>query len=291
MSHTYAVFYSPSVSQKAQLSLLHDAYLNHGLAAEFYPVEQCQSMADNLTADVLVAAGGDGTVNTVAAAAYRLHKPLGIVPLGTLNHFAKDLGLPLVLMQAVGAIAQGRTIRTDIGMCNDLVFLNNMSIGLYPSMVHTRTRFEKPLGKWLAACMAVCVVATRRLRLYDLRLVLDGKARECRSSLLFVGNNEYEVQGRGVPTRENLWSGTLHAYALKTKRVDRLVRTSLYGLLGKRLPERYIDRFQGTTLEVSAAGRTKLWLAYDGEITRASLPLRCSLKQQALNVIIPTERS
>ena len=85
--------------------------------------------------DVIVAGGGDGTVSAVAAALVDTEVALGVLPLGTLNHFAKDLGLPLDLGGAVRVIAAGQTQRIDVGEVNGRVFINNSSLGLYPEMV------------------------------------------------------------------------------------------------------------------------------------------------------------
>lgn len=88
--------------------------------------------------DVVVAAGGDGTINAVASVLAGSGVPFGVLPLGTLNHFAKDIGMPLELEEAVRTIGAGRTRRVDVGQVNDRIFLNNSSLGLYPDIVHDR---------------------------------------------------------------------------------------------------------------------------------------------------------
>ena len=287
MSRSYAVFYSPAVAKGAHLSILKSAFDECGLDAQFYEVDSCEKVAAKSKADVLVAAGGDGTVNSVATVAYHQKKLLGIVPMGTLNHFAKDLGVPLVPLQAVEMIAAGKTDKVDIGTCSDIVFVNNASIGIYPTMVRTRAKFERYITKWPAALVAVMVVAVRRLRLYSLQITLDGKTLKRRSSLLFVGNNKYDLQGAGLPERKNLQSGNLQFYILKTKRVNRLLKVALFTLMGWELPERYIERFSGSRLKVEITDRTKLWLAYDGEIKQLDLPLVFKLESKVLSVIVP----
>jgi diacylglycerol kinase family enzyme len=94
-------------------------------------------------AERIVAGGGDGTLNAVAAATIDSGKTLGVLPLGTLNHFAKDLGIPLDLEGAVGAIVAGHAVRVDVGEVNGHLFLNNASLGLYPRIVRERERQQR----------------------------------------------------------------------------------------------------------------------------------------------------
>src|SRR5215217_494166 len=93
--------------------------------------------------DVIAAAGGDGTVSTVAAAVARANKTLAVIPTGTLNHFARDAGVPIDLEPAVALLRDGRRRAVDVGMVNDQFFLNNVSIGSYPRMVKERTALEQ----------------------------------------------------------------------------------------------------------------------------------------------------
>lgn len=286
MNQTYAVFYSPNVTKRAALELLKTAFSDAGLKASFHPVAKCIEYTARAAADVLVAAGGDGTVNCVASAAYKYAKPLGVVPLGTLNHFAKDLELPLVLVQAVEVLANGKATKVDTASVNDVFFLNNSSIGLYPTIVRSRLKFERRIGKWPAATISLILVAARRLHLYRLSIRLPKGTLEKSSSLLFVGNNAYHDDDLGLPSRNTLKGGELHAFCLKTKRFDRLVWVGLLGIFGRQLPERYIERFNASEFTVQIAGKRQVWLAYDGEITHAQLPLKYTIHPRSLEVII-----
>lgn len=286
MSRHYVVFYSPGVKRGAQLSLLREAFDQCRLTASFYPINKCPEIAVKTDAEVLVAAGGDGTVNCVAGQAYRLKKPLGIVPLGTLNHFAKDLGLPLVMLQAVETIARDNTSKVDLGTVNGRVFLNNSSIGMYPTIVRARTGFEKHFGKWPAAAVSIMMVLSQRLRLLKLHMVLDDETIDKKSSLLLVGNNTYSLKGVGLPNREDLWQGKLHLFVLKTTRFDRITKTAVYSFLGKRPPETYIERHVGKRLQVAVDSHKSIWVALDGEVTKLTTPLTFELQPKALTVIV-----
>jgi diacylglycerol kinase family enzyme len=94
--------------------------------------------ATKADSSVVVAAGGDGTINAVASELVGSNKILGVLPMGTLNHLAKDLGMPLDLESAVDIIAQQTLSRIDIGEVNGRYFLNNSGLGLYPGIVHER---------------------------------------------------------------------------------------------------------------------------------------------------------
>src|SRR5258708_31556269 len=111
---------------------------------------------------VIVAGGGDGTVNTVASQLIGTYKVLGVLPLGTFNHFARDLKIPAELELAAQAFVSGRTIKVDVGEVNDRIFLNNSSLGLYPTIVSEREKKQRlGAGKW-PALGAAAVAALRR---------------------------------------------------------------------------------------------------------------------------------
>jgi len=143
------------------------------------------------SADVVVAGGGDGTVSTVAGALAGTPKPLGVLPLGTLNHFAKDLGLPLSLEKAAQTIAEGIARLVDVGEVNGHVFINNSALGIYPHIVRGRDELRIRLGlnKWLALVPA-CLTVFRRYPLVEVRLAAGPETEHLTTPLLFVGNNK-----------------------------------------------------------------------------------------------------
>ncbi|MGC4004181.1 MAG: diacylglycerol kinase family protein [Pirellulales bacterium] len=88
--------------------------------------------------DAVIGGGGDGTLSAIAGALAGTKMPLGVLPLGTLNHFAKDLKIPMHLADAAWVVAQRRIAQVDVAEVNGRVFLNNSSLGLYPRMVIER---------------------------------------------------------------------------------------------------------------------------------------------------------
>ena len=156
----------------------------------------------------IVAGGGDGTLNAVASALQGSDVAFGILPLGTLNHFAKDLGIPLVLDEAIAVISEGHCIRVDVGEVNGRIFLNNSSLGLYPDTVKSRERQQRQLGrsKWVAFFWAA-VAALRRYPFLDLKMDVDEQAYQRRTRFVFIGNNSYRMQGFNLRERELLDEG------------------------------------------------------------------------------------
>ena len=183
---------------------------------------------------VVVAGGGDGTISAVAAALADTCKTLGVLPLGTLNHFAKDLGIPLDLPGAVKTIVHGSTAVIDLGEVNGRIFINNSSLGLYPSMVANREAQQEQLtrGKWPAVFWAV-LRALRRFPFLHLHLTFEGKQITRTTAFLFVGNNEYEMAGFKLGARACLNAGKLGLYL--THRTGRfgLFRLAFRALIGR----------------------------------------------------------
>ena len=165
-----------------------------GLDASFHPiageggVERALREALAARPRMLVAVGGDGTVNAVAAAAIEHDLPLGIVPLGTLNHFARDLDIPLEPEEAIRVLAAGRERRVDAALANDGLFLNNASIGLYATIVVQRERLQRRLGsnKWRALLRATRA-ALRDPEPFEVTIEADGARLHRRSDIVLVG--------------------------------------------------------------------------------------------------------
>lgn len=180
----------------------------------------------------IVAGGGDGTVSSVASAVVGTDKALGILPFGTMNHFAKDLLIPLDLAGAIQTIVAGHEASVDVGDVNGHIFINNSSLGLYPSIVRERERQQRlGWGKWPAYIWAALAVL-RRYPFLDIRVGVDGKELRSRTPFVFIGNNEYEMETLNIGGRSCLDKGELSLYM--TNRTGRLglIRLALRALLG-----------------------------------------------------------
>lgn len=240
-------------------------------------------------AQTVVAGGGDGTVSAVAAELIDTKKSLGVLPLGTLNHFAKDLHIPLTLEEAAATIIAGHTVQVDVGEVNGKVFINNSSLGLYPSMVREREKQQRlGSGKW-AAFFWAGIAVLRRYPFLDVRLSVDGEEFKRRTPFVFIGNNEYEMESFNIGARACLNAGKLSLYI--TNRTGRLglVRLALRALFGGLNKEK--DFLALCAHEIWIATKHKhLRVAMDGEVTNMTPPLHYKVRPLSLKVLVPADR-
>jgi diacylglycerol kinase family enzyme len=237
--------------------------------------------------DAVVAGGGDGSLRVVAAALAHTSVPLGVLPLGTLNHFAKDLGVPLDLDEAVATIAHGARRVIDVASVNGKIFINNSSIGIYPYLVSDRDRFRKQhaVAKWLATIPAMF----HTLRQYPrTQLTIETKdwTRTYRTPCVFVGNNEYAMELTSLGRRKALDEGKLFLCVVKQPTPLGLLRTFLHLCLGRLDPTRDIERFELDELTITSHA-ARLRVALDGEVGSMHPPLHYRSLPGALQVIVP----
>lgn len=237
---------------------------------------------------ILIVGGGDGTVSGAASEAVKADKILGILPLGTLNNFSKDLGLPQELAEAVRMIAAGRTRMVDVAEANGRIFINNSSIGLYPRIVMHREKQQRlGRGKWLAAFGA----ALRMFRIspfLKVSIQLEGKELLRRTPFVFVGNNEYEMELYNIGRRERLDKGQLSLYFLRRSGRWGVALLLIHTLTGRL--KQWEDFEAVTTDEVVIQTRKRLLpVALDGEVVAMESPLNYRIRPKALKVLVPSE--
>ncbi len=283
------VIYNQAAGSIGQLDKLKQAFERSHITANFIALNKSiKSDIDAAIADgtsIVVAAGGDGTVNAVASCLVDTEVALGIIPAGTLNHFAKDLGIPMDFAAAAKVLVQGQIKSVDVGTVHDQVFLNNSSLGLYPEVVRRRDgRFSK-FGKWPALMIGTISVITR-LKRYRLEICIDNKPiRKCVTPFVFVGNNKYDIEKLGLFKRHHLTKGKLCLYILKSHSLISLVWLVLRSLFGRSLREHELEAIECKSVEVNAS-KSKLSVALDGELTTLATPLCYRSKSAALKVIM-----
>lgn len=235
---------------------------------------------------MLVAGGGDGTVNTVANALVNTTTPLGVLPLGTLNHFAKDLGIPLDLDAAIAVLLAGHTTQVDVGEVNGRIFLNNSSLGLYPRIVRLRQRHPaRGIRKWLVAIWALFKTLERNPKM-AVGIDAEGERVVTRTAIVFVGNNLYKMAGFEAGTREMLTGGKLAIYVLKSGGRPRVMRLAWRMFTGQALRSGELDLLQveSATIELK---HSAVPVALDGEVVTLEPPLEFRIRPAALSVLIP----
>ena len=236
---------------------------------------------------IVVAAGGDGTISAVAGALAGSDKILGVLPVGTLNHFAKDLGIPIDLEAAVRTIKEGEVAAVDVGEVNDRIFINNSSLGIYPHIVSRRKAQQQrhARGKWTAFFWAT-VQALRRFPFLDLRVAFEGQQIVRRTAFLFVGNNEYKIAGFELGSRSCVNAGKLGLYLSQGTGRLGLFRLAFHALFGRVDQAKDFDVFCVSEARVQT-GKRRLLVACDGEVERMQTPLHYRIRPAALHVLVP----
>lgn len=281
---------------KAALNRLEAIIGERGLDACFSLArsgEELVALAERAARDagtrLVVAGGGDGTINAVASQLIGTDKALGVLPFGTLNHFAKDLGIPLDPDDAARLLAEGRTTRVDVGEVNGRYFLNNSSLGLYPTLVRERERLQERggYGKWSAFLRAAFAVL-RRYPFVSVRLEADGQRLIRRTPFVFVGNNRYELEAFNVGGRARLDRGELCLHTTRDTGRLGLARLALRALFGRLGRDKDFDSLCAREVWVETR-RARLRVATDGEVTVMRSPLRYRVLPGALCVVVPRE--
>ena len=237
--------------------------------------------------DALVVAGGDGSISAAAGQLAGNDFPLGILPFGTLNHFARDLGLPLELDAAVAVIAAQKIRRVDVAQLNGRVFVNNSSVGLYPFMVASRNAGQRRFGlSKLAATLPALARTLLGASWHNLDIAMAGQKRRVRTPCVFVGNNAYATDIATFGQRAKLDSGQLCVFVVcgQTRLGLLLLPFKIALHLANR--DRDVESFSVADLEILSR-RPYLRVSLDGEIATVPTPLRYSSRPRALCVLAP----
>lgn len=236
-----------------------------------------------------MAGGGDGTVSAVAAGLAGTDIPLGVLPLGTLNHFAKDLGIPLGLDEAARVVLDGHTTRVDLGEVNGKVFINNSSLGLYPRVLRERERHHAHgWKKWLVSIRAALRLIRRNPNTL-VRIDVGGRSQEYRTPVVFVGNNEYQTAGISTGIRPSIANGLLGVYIVRSRGRPRLLRLAWRMFTGRvvRSGDLHVLTAASATMEFPLHPGLPVEAALDGELAMLAPPLEFRSRPAALSVLIP----
>ena len=236
----------------------------------------------------VIVAGGDGTLATAAAAVAGRDVTLGVVPAGTLNHFAHDQRLPMHPAAALEVALNGRAARIDAASVNERIFLNTSAVGAYPAYVRTRQRWAPRLG-YYPASMAAAARTFVRLHSLAVDVEVRGELRRYRSPLVFVGVGERELHRPRLGARRDAGQRALHVLIVRHTTRPRLLWMVLRTLL------RGIRPWAGENeIECLLADRCTItlppgrhWIAMDGEIIPSRGPLRYLYRPDALTVRLP----
>ena len=295
MSRTYHVFINDaagSVSEpEQQVREITEAFGAVGVDATVDNIEperlpEVMRAAWKHGVDAVVVAGGDGTISGAAEVAVADDMVLGVLPMGTFNHFAKDLGMTPDLAAAVRFLAEAEVVPVDVGEVNGKIFVNNASIGVYPAMVTERNDLRERRGWGKVRAAPVAIVRTlRRLPVHHLQLVVDGSPPvTIDTPFLFVGNGLFDERGERVGQRTSLTDHRLGVYVIATTSRWRLVANAVTTRFGGIGAAAQTERRAGETLILRTEEPT-LAIALDGEPTDLCPPLTFRSLAGALRVL------
>lgn len=263
----------------------------HGVQPEFLDVKKgISELVDRVIAtkpDVVVASGGDGTVNAVANVVVQTGTILAALPTGTFNHFTKDIKIPHILTDAIDIAINGDVQALDYGTVNGYVFMNSSSIGAYPKAVLTREDLRPNLSKMVAMAVAIAKVAKQN-RTLTLKIEIDGKSISVKTPSVFVGNNPFIVEGLGVPVRNRLQTGELGIYILKSTNLRDAAAAGAQILFGKVHQKLKIYTTR-TGLRINSEQK-KAVVSLDGEVADMEFPLDYHIYPGGIKVMVPRGR-
>ena len=235
----------------------------------------------------IIVTGGDGTVATAASLVARTKTELAVLPGGTLNHFAKDHGIPTDLGKAALVAGDGPVVGADIGYVNDGVFLNTSSIGAYVTYVRERERLEKHFGYVIASVIAF-VWMLSEIRTFSVTLEVGGEKKTYRASLVFIGVGERELKLPILGNRVKNGRRGLHVMIVQGGRPARLFAVAIAGITkgrqqAEKLPE--FDEFLVDSCRIDLT-RPTATIGLDGELRRFRTPLDYHIERDALQLVV-----
>ncbi len=236
----------------------------------------------------ILVAGGDGTIATAAALVAKTKTELAVVPGGTLNHFAKDHGIPSDLGKAALVASDGPVVTVDIGYVNDCAFLNTSSIGAYVTFVRERERLEKRFGYSIASVIAFAKMLSE-IRTFSVTLEVEGEKKTYRASLVFIGVGERELKLPILGNRVKNGKRGLHVMIVKGRKPAQLFALAIAGITkgtqqAEKLPD--FDDFLVDSLRIDLT-RPTTTVGLDGELKRFPTPLDYHIERDALRLVVP----
>ena len=275
---------SPNGSTVRDALAGNDAFESHDLDPRTLRMQIAEAVAAG--APRVLVAGGDGTLGTAAAALVNQPTELAVIAAGTLNHFARDHGIPEECDDAIATALNASAGPVDVGLVSDNVFLNTASVGMYVAYVRTRERLEKYFGYRFASAIAFLITFIRFKRV-SVELNVDGEQRHYRTALLFVGVGERELKAPHFGNRIPGGHRGLHVMVLRGRRPARVLTMALAAATrGIRevaaSPE--LDSFLVDSCAVTVGRRRHVTIGLDGELIRLNTPLRFELLRDKLQV-------
>ena len=239
---------------------------------------------------IVVAAGGDGTINAVAQAVLGSGCVFGVLPLGTFNYFCRSHGIPQDIGDAARVLVQGQVRPVQVGQVNERLFLVNASLGLYPQLLEDREQAKRQFGRSrLVAIVSGLKTLLRQHRVLRLLLRVDEQVDHVATPTLFVGNNRLQLEQLGIADAHRVEHGELIGIGLHPVSVAGMLWLAICGSLGRLGDAGNVEIGGFRVLEVSVpkARRPRIKVATDGEVGLMRLPLRFAVADERLALLCP----
>ncbi len=236
---------------------------------------------------IVIAAGGDGTINLVAGFCQELSVPMGIIPMGTFNFFARDIGIPTDLDEAINLLITGQHHPTAIGKVGDQIFLVHVGIGLYADIIRNREKDKSRFGRFRIVALASSFWSLlTTTKTYNVTIE-TGTERLQRNTLnVFVGNNALQLEKAGISASKDLPADRLSVIILKPLSVPKRIRLAILGLFRSMKLEPQIEHFIAKSFSIETK-KKNLKAAIDGELVSLISPLDFICLPQGLQIIKP----
>ena len=268
-------------------------FQKRGIAARLFvarhdgEIAQFAEEAASSDAEVIVAAGGDGTIDGIATVLADTGKILGVLPLGTFNLFANRLNIPLDLEAAVHTAVNGSVAEINVGEVNGRVFLSRSSVGLYPLALRHREEMFRRFGRSrFVALLSGATALVRWGNIMTMRLTTESGAHLFRSRFVFVCNNPEELHYFNLPGRECIDADKFAVYVPKPLAMPGMLRLGFRMLRRQAQESRDFDIFcsREVLLEIEPS---RIPVSLDGEVEIMKSPLHYRLRLDALRMRVP----
>ncbi len=274
-------------------STIRAAFARHGITAEFIHIDKRNDPASaarqalSMAEGIIAVAGGDGTISGVSSAMKDQDRPLGIIPQGTFNYFARSMGIPEDLQEAVDVIAGGESRAVHVATINGETFLNNASIGAYPAILKTREGIYRRWGRSRIAAYWSVIKALIDFRTsLKLTIVVDGKETDLRTPLVFAVNNAFQLDQMGLDGQECIARGDMVLLVAPDTYRFGLLRHAVALATGMAKHHTDYEMLCGSEIEIRMKQR-KRYVARDGEIAVMKGPFRLTRATSPIHIFVP----
>lgn len=250
-------------------------------------VEETLRQALRGNADAVIVGGGDGTVASAATIFAGQDKPLGILPMGTFNLAARDVGMSMDWKEAAVQLVTAPVVEADLLDVGGKLYFCMVVLGFYPALMMGQEEYH---GNWFVKSVRTLIDATRSMATFpplNLSLKQNGVAESHRTRMALIANNDYKDMFGIIPARSSLDAGYFTVYVSKHRTRLGMARSVLAWLLGRWKQDREIISMRTTALEIDVKSKRRLAVMMDGEVDKIVLPFQVSLKPKALRVISP----